>query len=79
MVKGDPASHVSEPVVDQLQVLARDHLPPEDFATVEMVAVGSERLPQAIADEFEAKFGIRDYRGGGRSSARETDAVPRSG
>ena len=40
-------------------------LPPEDFASVEIVASGSERLPQAVADEFEAKFGIRPFQGYG--------------
>ena len=40
-------------------------LPPEDFASVEIVAAGSERLPQAVADEFEATFGIRPFQGYG--------------
>jgi acyl-[acyl-carrier-protein]-phospholipid O-acyltransferase / long-chain-fatty-acid--[acyl-carrier-protein] ligase len=40
-------------------------LPPDDFASVEIVAAGSERLPQAVADEFEAKFGIRPFQGYG--------------
>jgi acyl-[acyl-carrier-protein]-phospholipid O-acyltransferase/long-chain-fatty-acid--[acyl-carrier-protein] ligase len=40
-------------------------LPAEDFASVEMVATGSERLPQAVADEFESKFGIRPFQGYG--------------
>ena len=40
-------------------------LPPEDFATVELVAAGSERLPQAVADEFEATFGVRPFQGYG--------------
>jgi acyl-[acyl-carrier-protein]-phospholipid O-acyltransferase / long-chain-fatty-acid--[acyl-carrier-protein] ligase len=37
----------------------------EDFASVEIVATGSERLPQAVADEFESKFGIRPFQGYG--------------
>jgi acyl-[acyl-carrier-protein]-phospholipid O-acyltransferase/long-chain-fatty-acid--[acyl-carrier-protein] ligase len=37
----------------------------EDFASVEIVATGSERLPQAVADEFERKFGIRPFQGYG--------------
>jgi acyl-[acyl-carrier-protein]-phospholipid O-acyltransferase / long-chain-fatty-acid--[acyl-carrier-protein] ligase len=37
----------------------------EDFAPVEIVAAGSERLPQAVADEFESKFGIRPFQGYG--------------
>jgi acyl-[acyl-carrier-protein]-phospholipid O-acyltransferase/long-chain-fatty-acid--[acyl-carrier-protein] ligase len=40
-------------------------LAPEDFASVEIVATGSERLPQAVADEFESKFGIRPFQGYG--------------
>jgi acyl-[acyl-carrier-protein]-phospholipid O-acyltransferase/long-chain-fatty-acid--[acyl-carrier-protein] ligase len=40
-------------------------LAPEDFASVEIVATGSERLPQAVADEFERKFGIRPFQGYG--------------
>jgi acyl-[acyl-carrier-protein]-phospholipid O-acyltransferase/long-chain-fatty-acid--[acyl-carrier-protein] ligase len=37
----------------------------EDFASVEIVATGSERLPLAVADEFERKFGIRPFQGYG--------------
>jgi acyl-[acyl-carrier-protein]-phospholipid O-acyltransferase/long-chain-fatty-acid--[acyl-carrier-protein] ligase len=37
----------------------------EDFASVEIVATGSERLPQVVADEFERKFGIRPFQGYG--------------
>src|SRR5215216_397160 len=40
-------------------------LSPEDFASVEIVATGSERLPQAVADEFESKFGVRPFQGYG--------------
>src|SRR5215204_4724679 len=40
-------------------------LPPEDFASVELVATGSEPLPQSVADDFEAKFGIRPFQGYG--------------
>jgi acyl-[acyl-carrier-protein]-phospholipid O-acyltransferase/long-chain-fatty-acid--[acyl-carrier-protein] ligase len=40
-------------------------LSPEDFASVEIVATGSERLPKAVADEFESKFGIRPFQGYG--------------
>jgi acyl-[acyl-carrier-protein]-phospholipid O-acyltransferase/long-chain-fatty-acid--[acyl-carrier-protein] ligase len=40
-------------------------LSPEDFASVEIVATGSERLPQSVADEFERKFGIRPFQGYG--------------
>ena len=40
-------------------------LSPEDFASVEIVATGSERLPQAVANDFESKFGIRPFQGYG--------------
>ena len=40
-------------------------LSPEDFTSVEIVATGSERLLQAVADEFESKFGIRPFQGYG--------------
>jgi acyl-[acyl-carrier-protein]-phospholipid O-acyltransferase/long-chain-fatty-acid--[acyl-carrier-protein] ligase len=40
-------------------------LAPEDFASVEIVATGSEPLPQAVADAFESKFGIRPFQGYG--------------
>jgi acyl-[acyl-carrier-protein]-phospholipid O-acyltransferase/long-chain-fatty-acid--[acyl-carrier-protein] ligase len=40
-------------------------LPPEDLASLELVATGSERLPPAVADAFEAKFGIRPFQGYG--------------
>jgi acyl-[acyl-carrier-protein]-phospholipid O-acyltransferase/long-chain-fatty-acid--[acyl-carrier-protein] ligase len=40
-------------------------LSPEDFGSVEIVATGSEPLPQAVADAFESKFGIRPFQGYG--------------
>jgi acyl-[acyl-carrier-protein]-phospholipid O-acyltransferase/long-chain-fatty-acid--[acyl-carrier-protein] ligase len=40
-------------------------VPPEDFASLEMAAAGSERLPQAVSDAFETKFGIRPFQGYG--------------
>ncbi len=40
-------------------------LPPEDFSSVELVATGSEPLPQALADGFEEKFGVRPFQGYG--------------
>jgi acyl-[acyl-carrier-protein]-phospholipid O-acyltransferase / long-chain-fatty-acid--[acyl-carrier-protein] ligase len=40
-------------------------VPEEDFATLELVAAGSERLPGAVQDAFEAKFGIRPFQGYG--------------
>ena len=40
-------------------------LPPEDFASVELVAAGSERLPQSVIDAFDEKFGVRPFQGYG--------------
>jgi acyl-[acyl-carrier-protein]-phospholipid O-acyltransferase / long-chain-fatty-acid--[acyl-carrier-protein] ligase len=40
-------------------------LSPEDLAPVEIVATGSERLPQSVADDFESKFGVRPFQGYG--------------
>ena len=40
-------------------------IPPEDFASVELVAAGSERLPAAVSDGFEATFGVRPFQGYG--------------
>ena len=39
--------------------------PPEDFAGMEVVITGSEKLPPRLADEFEAKFGVRPREGYG--------------
>ncbi len=56
-------------------------LAPEDFATVEIVAAGSERLPAAVIDEFESQNrhsplpGVRRDRAGSRSS-RPTSPPP---
>lgn len=38
---------------------------PEDFASLEVLVTGAERLPPAVADAFEAKFGIRPVEGYG--------------
>jgi acyl-[acyl-carrier-protein]-phospholipid O-acyltransferase/long-chain-fatty-acid--[acyl-carrier-protein] ligase len=38
---------------------------PADFATLEAVIAGGERLPPAVADAFTAKFGIRPVEGYG--------------
>ncbi len=37
----------------------------EDFATLELVFVGAEKLPAVLADAFEEKFGVRPYEGYG--------------
>ena len=38
---------------------------PEDFAKMEVVVAGAEKLPIALSDEFEAKFGVRPIEGYG--------------
>lgn len=43
----------------------QQRLAAEDFATIEVVASGSERLPAAVADAFEEKFGVRPFQGYG--------------
>jgi acyl-[acyl-carrier-protein]-phospholipid O-acyltransferase/long-chain-fatty-acid--[acyl-carrier-protein] ligase len=40
-------------------------LPPEDFASVELVATGSEPLSASLSDEFLEKFGVRPFQGYG--------------
>jgi acyl-[acyl-carrier-protein]-phospholipid O-acyltransferase / long-chain-fatty-acid--[acyl-carrier-protein] ligase len=37
----------------------------EDFASLELIIAGAERLPRDLADAFEAKFGIRPLEGYG--------------
>jgi acyl-[acyl-carrier-protein]-phospholipid O-acyltransferase/long-chain-fatty-acid--[acyl-carrier-protein] ligase len=37
----------------------------EDFATVEVVFVGAEKLPTVLAEAFEEKFGVRPHEGYG--------------
>lgn len=34
---------------------------PEDFATLDIVATGGEKLPRDLADAFEQRFGIRPF------------------
>ena len=52
----------------------------EDFATLEVVFVGAEKLPTALADAFEEKFGVRPYEGYGATelSPIATGNVPAS-
>lgn len=38
---------------------------PEDFATLEIVVAGAEKLPQELSDKFEEKFGVRPSEGYG--------------
>ncbi len=39
--------------------------PPEDFASLEVLVTGAEKLPMELADAFEQKFGVRPYEGYG--------------
>jgi acyl-[acyl-carrier-protein]-phospholipid O-acyltransferase/long-chain-fatty-acid--[acyl-carrier-protein] ligase len=36
-----------------------------DFASMEMIITGAEKLPKELADAFEARFGVRPYEGYG--------------
>ena len=38
---------------------------PDDFATLEVVVVGAEKLPQSLSDAFEARFDVRPVEGYG--------------
>lgn len=38
---------------------------PEQFKSLEIVVVGAEKMPLALADEFESKFGVRPVEGYG--------------
>ncbi|TWT90704.1 Bifunctional protein Aas [Pseudobythopirellula maris] len=38
---------------------------PEDFASLEVVVVGAEKLPISLSDSFEKKFGVRPVEGYG--------------
>jgi len=40
-------------------------VPPEDFASLELVVTGAEKLPLDVADAFEKKFGVRPVEGYG--------------
>jgi len=40
-------------------------VPPEDFASLELVVTGAEKLPRDLADAFEKKFGLRPLEGYG--------------
>jgi acyl-[acyl-carrier-protein]-phospholipid O-acyltransferase/long-chain-fatty-acid--[acyl-carrier-protein] ligase len=39
--------------------------PPEDFASLEVLITGAEKLPMDLADAFEKKFGVRPQEGYG--------------
>ncbi len=48
---------------------------PEQFKTVEVVVVGAEKMPMALFDEFEKKFGIRPIEGYGTTELSPVAAV----
>jgi len=48
---------------------------PAQFKTVEIVVVGAEKMPIALADEFEKKFGIRPIEGYGTTELSPVAAV----
>ncbi len=37
----------------------------DDFATLEVIITGAEKMPKEVADAFEARFGVRPYEGYG--------------
>src|SRR5690606_6588717 len=37
----------------------------EDFATIDVVVAGAERLPRDVSDAFEERFGVRPVEGYG--------------
>ena len=53
---------------------------PEEFATLDVVVAGSEKLPQDVSNEFEKKFGIRPVEGYGTTELAPVVSVnlPRS-
>ncbi|TWT48421.1 AMP-binding protein [Botrimarina hoheduenensis] len=50
-------------------------VPPEDFASLEMAIVGAEKLPIALSDAFEARFGVRPSEGYGATELAPVAAV----
>ena len=54
--------------------------PPEDFASVEMVLTGAEKLPIELSEAFEKKFGVRPGEGYGTTELSPIVAfhVPKS-
>ena len=47
----------------------------EDFASLEVVVVGAEKMPIALADAFEKKFGVRPVEGYGATELAPVAAV----
>ncbi|MEN0109513.1 MAG: AMP-binding protein [Planctomycetota bacterium] len=50
-------------------------VPKEDFAPLEIVVVGAEKLPMSLADAFEAKYGVRPVEGYGATELAPVAAV----
>ena len=48
---------------------------PEDFAALDVVLAGAEKLPKELCDAFEAKFGVRPVEGYGATEAAPVIAV----
>jgi acyl-[acyl-carrier-protein]-phospholipid O-acyltransferase / long-chain-fatty-acid--[acyl-carrier-protein] ligase len=48
---------------------------PEDFAALDVVLAGAEKLPQELCDAFEQKFGVRPVEGYGATEAAPVIAV----
>jgi len=53
---------------------------PEDFASLEVVVTGAEKLPSELADAFEQKFGVRPMEGYGTTELSPVVScnIPRS-
>jgi acyl-[acyl-carrier-protein]-phospholipid O-acyltransferase/long-chain-fatty-acid--[acyl-carrier-protein] ligase len=49
--------------------------PAEDFASLEIVLTGAEKLPMELADAFEKKFGVRPLEGYGTTELSPLSAV----
>lgn len=47
----------------------------EDFASLDMVVVGAEKMPRDLADKYEAKFGIRPSEGYGATEVSPVVSV----
>ncbi|QDT68013.1 Bifunctional protein Aas [Planctomycetes bacterium MalM25] len=50
-------------------------VPKEDFASLEVVVVGAEKMPIPVADAFEKKFGVRPVEGYGATELAPVAAV----
>ena len=70
---GSPAGRQAQPPARRRPVVAtptflRSYLrrcDADDFASLEMIITGAEKLPKELADAFEQRFGVRPYEGYG--------------